>query len=109
MGEARTMTTIVLPPDLEDAITKEATRRGVAPETVAVDGLRRLFPRSEEHSEQPGPASLFDSLAGHIGTIQGVSDAVSEGCGDRFADAMVESMSEGACDAHRHRTSGCPD
>ncbi len=89
------MTTIVLPPDVEDAIAEEAARRGVAPETVAVDGLRRLFIRPERESNQSEPGSLLDSLAGHIGTVDGRPEAFSEQCGDRFADGLVQKYERG--------------
>ncbi len=89
------MTTIILPPDVEDAIAEEAARLGVAPETVAVDGLRRLFTRPQNASNQSEPGSLFDSLAGHIGSVAGRLEAFSERCGDRFADAMVEKYERG--------------
>lgn len=37
------MTTITLPPDLEEAITAQARLRGVTPEAAVLDALRERF------------------------------------------------------------------
>ena len=89
------MTTITLPPDLEGSIAREAHRRGIAPETLALDGLRRLFAPAPAGEESASSENLFDFLAGHIGTVSGTMEALSERCGDRFADAMVEKHGRG--------------
>ena len=84
------MTVIILPPDLEERIVEEAKRRGVAPENIALDGLRQLFTSTEPLDDAPGPESLFAFMAGHIGTVDGTSEALSEHCGNRFTDAIAE-------------------
>jgi hypothetical protein len=81
------MTTITLPPDLESRLAEEASRRGTSPELLALDGLRRLFaPRPDGAA----PAdTLFDFLAGHIGTVDGTTEPLSENCGRRFAEGLA--------------------
>lgn len=81
------MTTITLPPDLESCLADEAARRDTTPEQLALDGLRRLFaPRSDEAV----PAdTLFDFLAGHIGTVAGAAEPYSENCGRRFEESLT--------------------
>ena len=37
------MTTITLPPDLEEAVTTQARLRGVSPQAAALDALRERF------------------------------------------------------------------
>jgi hypothetical protein len=82
------MTTITLPPDIADPLTEAARKQGKSPEQLALDSLRKLFVAavSNEHRTEQ---SLFDFLAGHIGTIAGSSEALSEKCGQRFADGLV--------------------
>ncbi len=89
------MTTIVIPPDLEAVILEEADRRGMAPETLAVDGLRRLFASPEPGAELVGGGSLFDFLDGYAGTVNGTSEAFSEEGGRRFANALAEKHEQG--------------
>jgi hypothetical protein len=81
------MTTITLPPDLESRLADEALRRGTTPERLALDGLRRLFaPRVD----QTAADTLFDFLAGHIGTVAGTAEPLFEDCGRRFAEALTK-------------------
>lgn len=89
------MTTIVIPPDLEEVILEEADRRGMAPEAVAVDGLRRLFNARGASAEVLGGGSLFDFLDGYTGTVNGSSEAFSEDGGRRFANALAEKHARG--------------
>lgn len=42
------MTTITLPPDLEQSLAEEADKRGTAPELLALDSLRQLFVSTEK-------------------------------------------------------------
>lgn len=58
--------------------------RGVTPE-----GLPARFAGTAtdlEHADE----TLFDFLAGYVGTIDGTTEALSEDCGRRFADGMAE-------------------
>ncbi len=90
------MTPILLPQDLENAITEEARRRGMAPETLAVDGLRRLFAPGEPSGPHADQGCLLDFLAGYTGSIDGTSEAFSEECGSRFTDAVADKR-DGGC------------
>jgi len=74
------MTTITLPPDLESRLADEASRRGTTAELLALDGLRRLF------APQPD---------GHIGTVAGTAEPLSEDCGRRFADSLADKQQRG--------------
>ena len=94
-GRRVLMTTIVIPPDLEEVILEEADRRGMAPEAVAVDGLRRLFATPVPGAELVGGGSLFEFLEGYTGKVNGVSEAFSEECGRRFADGLAEEYERG--------------
>lgn len=70
------MTSITLPPDLEDSLAEEARRLGTTPELLALDSLRRQFvPKSTSNS--PGE-SLFDFLSGYVGRVDGTSESLSE-------------------------------
>jgi len=61
---------ITLTPDIEQALTVEAPKRGRTPEQLALDSLRDrfLFPNTDLSlpSEQ---TSLADFLRGHIGVL----------------------------------------
>ncbi len=80
------MTTITLPPDLEDRLAEEARRQGTTPELLAVDSLRRLFIPTTAAKATDGRETLWDFLSGYIGTVSGSAEALSENCGQRFAD-----------------------
>jgi hypothetical protein len=84
------MTTITLPPDLEGRLADEASRRGTTPELLALDGLRRLFAPRPEDDRTGEPGTLFDFLAGYIGTVAGSAEPYSENCGRRFAEACAQ-------------------
>lgn len=89
------MTTIILPPDLEGRLGDEARRRGTTPELLALDGLRQLFapPPAANGTEDHG--TLFDFLAGYVGTVAGAAEPYSEDCGRRFAEALAEKQERG--------------
>jgi len=90
------MTTITLPPDVEGPIVEEARKLGTTPETLVLESLRRLFAPVASRQKPPRGECLFDFLAGHIGTVSGSTEALSEKCGDRFADAMAEKHARGS-------------
>lgn len=76
------MTSITLPPDLEDSLAEEARRLGTTPELLALESLRRQFaPKSTANA--PGE-SLFDFLSGYVGRVDGTSEllcvSVCAGC-----------------------------
>jgi hypothetical protein len=69
---------ITLLPEIEGPPAEEARKRGTTPELLAVDSLRQIF------------VTLFDFLAGYIGTVNGTVEALSENCGQRFAQGLIE-------------------
>jgi hypothetical protein len=75
------MTTITLPPEIEGPLGEAARRQGTTPEQLALESLRKLFVPTPGDGEPTVGASLFDFLAGHIGTVAGSSEALSENCG----------------------------
>ncbi|MCI0378076.1 MAG: hypothetical protein L0215_10740 [Gemmataceae bacterium] len=88
------MTTITIPPDLASRLFDEAQRRGTTPELLALDGLRRLFaPPADNGSANQG--TLFDFLAGYIGTVAASAEPYSENCGRRFAEGLAEKRERG--------------
>jgi hypothetical protein len=89
------MTTITLPPDLENRLAEEARRRGTTLELLALDGLRRLFASPPADNGKEGRGTLFDFLAGYIGTVAGAAEPYSEDCGRRFAEGLAEKQQQG--------------
>ncbi len=89
------MTTITIPPDLEQRLVAEAHRRGTTAELLAVESLRSLFvppPAVEAASRRQ---TLFDALDGFIGAIDGPSEPLSEEGGRRFTDHLAEKQRQG--------------
>jgi len=89
------MTTITLPPEVERPLAEEARKRGTTPELLAVDCLRQLFIPSSDGGKSVEGESLFDFLAGYMGTVSGTTEALSENCGQRFAQGLVEKQQRG--------------
>ena len=83
------MVRIALPADIEEPLSKEAQKRGISPEALALEALRATF-GSPQPGEQQGPGSLFDFLAGYIGTVEGSSENLSEDTGRLFAEGLWE-------------------
>ena len=88
------MTTIILPPDLEGRLIDEARRRGTSPELLALDELRRRFAPDSTTAETT-TTTLFEYLSSFIGAIDGTTEPLSENCGSRFAEGMVEKQRQG--------------
>lgn len=89
------MTRITLPPELEKPLVEEARRQGTTPELLALESLRRLFvPQAEPGSSAPDE-TLFDFLSGHIGKVNGTTEALSENGGQRFADDLEDRHQQG--------------
>jgi hypothetical protein len=80
---------IRLTADIEGALSREAQRQGVTPEQLALDSLGRLFGAPESLEAAKEQERLYDFLAGHVGVIDGASEAFSEDCGRRFTDQLV--------------------
>jgi hypothetical protein len=89
------MTTITLPPEVEVPLAEEARRRGITPELLAVESLRQLFAPPPATGAPGGEKTLFDFLAGYIGTVNGTTEALSENCGQRFAEGLAEKQQRG--------------
>ena len=89
------MTTITLPPDLEQLLTEEADKRGTTSELLALDSLRRLFATPQTKEDKKKGETLFDFLSGHIGTVSGTTEALSKDCGTHFTDGLVEKKRRG--------------
>lgn len=88
------MVTIALPYDIEEPLSEEARKRGLTPEQLALETLRATFKLSSE-GEGREPGTLFDFLAGYIGTIEGSPERLSEDCGQRFTDGLLEKQRRG--------------
>jgi hypothetical protein len=84
------MTTITLPPEVEGPLTEEARKKGTTPELLAVDCLRKLFTPSPAVGTTVEGESLFEFLSGYVGTVGGSTEALSEDCGQRFAQGLVK-------------------
>lgn len=89
------MTTITLTPDIEGPLAEEARRQGTTPELLALDSLRKLFAPTMATDKTAGGETLFDFLSGYIGTVGGTTEALSENCGQRFAEGMAEKQQRG--------------
>ncbi len=89
------MTTIILPPDLEQVLTAEADKRGTTSELLALDSLRQLFAPLQTTGGKKEDKTLFDFLSGYIGTVSGTPEALSKDCGRHFADGLVEKKRQG--------------
>jgi hypothetical protein len=77
------MLTITIPPELAKPLAEEADRGDMTPELLALEGVRRVITTPPS----PPPAgSLLDFLAGHIGTVAGSSEPLSQDCGRTFAE-----------------------
>jgi hypothetical protein len=88
------MTTITLPPEIEEPLAEEARKRGTTPELLAVDCLRKLFTSSPTIGEPAEGETLFDFLSGYVGTVNGSTEALSENCGQRFVQGLIEKQQQ---------------
>ena len=75
--------------------TVEARKKGTTPELLAVDCLRKLCTPLPEVGEPTEGETLFDFLSGYVGTVNGTTEALSENCGQRFAQGLVEKQQRG--------------
>jgi hypothetical protein len=89
------MTTITLPPEVEGPLAEEARKQGTTPELLAVDCLRTLFVPPLTGEKPTEGKTLFDFLVGYVGTVNGTVEALSENCGQRFAQGLVEKQRRG--------------
>ena len=85
------MTTITLPPEIEAPLADAARKKGMTPESLAVETLRQHFSPSDPDQTE----TLYDYLAGYIGAVEGTGEALSENCGEKFTDWLVEKRKAG--------------
>jgi hypothetical protein len=85
------MATITLLPEIEAPLADAARKRGMTPESLAVETLRQNFPPSEPDRA----TTLYDYLAGYIGAVEGTGESLSENCGEKFTDWLVEKRKAG--------------
>lgn len=90
------MTIITLPPEVEGALAEEARKIGTTPELLAVDCLRKVFSPTLDRKTLPAAASLYDFLDGYAGTISGTTEPLSEDCGRRFTEGLLEKQRRGS-------------
>lgn len=86
--------TITLPPEIEGPLTKEARRQGMTAESLAVEALRKTFMPIEVEQPQPG-ATLYDRLAGFIGIVESGEGTLSQNCGEKFTEGLLEKRRQG--------------
>ena len=74
--------TITVPDELAGPLAAEAGRRGLTPEALALEGVRRVVPAG-------GEGSLLDFLGSHVGAVAGSAEPLSQDCGKAFADGLA--------------------
>jgi len=81
-----------IPDPVFDALEQAATASGTTP----VGWIAAHLPPSSKPNPQEGFKSLADVMADHIGTIHsGGQEALSQDCGERFTDHLVQKRREG--------------
>ncbi len=88
------MITITFPPEIEQTLIEEASKKGMTPEMYAVDCLRTFFSTSRKGEVDNNNETLFDFLSGYAGTIDGVAENYSEDCGSRFTQHLLDKKQE---------------
>ena len=88
------MVTIMLPSELERAVTEEATQRGTTVELLTLDVLQARFLKPSPTKQLPAGATLADALGDYIGAINTrdkypEGSTLSENTGRKFAQLMV--------------------
>ncbi len=66
------MTTITLPPDIDERLTSEARRQGTTPEQLALETLRKSFAPNGENKSQLTDVekrAARERFAQHIGEV----------------------------------------
>lgn len=88
------MTTITLPPDIEEPLIEQAHEQGTTPEPLALDSLRMLF-APQATSETGMGETLYDLLSGYVSTVSGTTEALSTDSAQHFAEGMAEKQRQG--------------
>ena len=89
------MTTISLPSDVERPLTDEAQRLGTTPELLAVETLRKVFAPAAPSNGVGHAQNLLEFLGDFVGSVCGTGEPLSENCGERFAEGMLEKKRQG--------------
>ena len=90
---------LTLTTDIENALKEQASQKGMTPEQLALDGLRKLFVFSTKRANGPSP-SLADFLNGYIGVIHSSEyieggAQMSEDTGKKFAELIMQKRGQG--------------
>lgn len=82
------MTTITLPSEIEVPLAEAARKQGTTAELLALDCLRRAFvaPNGPPDTGE----TLFEFLSGYVAAVEGTTEALSERCGERFAEGLAQ-------------------
>lgn len=89
---------LTLTPDIENALKAQANQKGMTPQQLALEGLRKLFVHADEDLDNQAP-TLADFLNGYIGVIHS-SEVVeggaqlSENTGNQFAQLIMEKRAQ---------------
>jgi hypothetical protein len=92
---------ITLPPDIERALTEQASKQGTTPELLALDSLRERFLDVREQAAPPGEyTTLAEFLMGHIGVLHSNEQVsggarMSEDSGRHFAEGLLRKRQQG--------------
>lgn len=92
---------LTLTPDIERALVEQARRRGITPERLVLETLRRQFVHQARAERPPGAGeTLADFLDGAIGVLHSDEQVpggarMSEDTGDTFVAALIEKRRQG--------------
>jgi hypothetical protein len=89
------MTIITLPPEIEESLVEAARKQGTTPELLAVDCLRQVLVPAPAEKKTADNDTLFDFLFGYTGTVNGSREALSENCGQRFLQTLLDKQQRG--------------
>lgn len=95
------MTSITLPPDLEQAIEERAQQQGTTAELLVVDKLREEFLPTSLATDVSQGRTMADFFAGYVGGLHS-SEFVPGGAqlstdsGRKFTDLLLKKQREGS-------------
>ncbi|MEZ4711970.1 MAG: hypothetical protein R3A44_32590 [Caldilineaceae bacterium] len=89
---------LTLTPDIENAIIEQAIQKGIPPQQLALEGLRKLFIPAIEDVEK-SPPTLADFLSGYIGVLHSSEFVeggaqLSENTGAKFTQMMRQKRAQ---------------
>ena len=90
---------LTLTSEIEAVIKEQAMQKGMTPEQLALDALRKLFVPGVKQTDTQ-PASLADLLTGFIGVLHSSEHVnggarMSEETGKQFAKMMMQKRAQG--------------